>query len=398
MRIRPQILQICTLISICVFAAGSTFSIAVTQTALFLAAVFWVWKMVLEKRSTIPRTGLERYFLAYIILGAISMIFAVQGGMWLIFIKRILLIPIVYIIAAHMTDRKWLKIMLSCMIGAMVILSVLGIHKYLTGVGGLEGRLKLFHHYMTSGGILMIISLLTFGFVIVKTPLKLKLAGLASGILMLFPLIFTFTRSSWLGFICGMSLMAILHSRKWLIVIVSAIILFTLFAPGSVKERAVSAFDPTHPNNIERTYMWIAGLEMIKDRPLTGMGDVDLKQIYDRYKSPDAKQRNGHLHNNIIMFGATLGIPGVLLFLALFIHIFVIGIRNYRKVPEYDWLFKGTTLGCLGILAAFQVNGLFEWNFGDAEIAMLLWTTVGLSLAAGYAVDSSAVPESGETA
>lgn len=397
MKIRPQILQTCTFISICIFAAGSTFSIAVTQTALFLAAVFWVWKMVLEKKSSIPKTGLERYFLIYIILGAISMLFAAEGGMLYIFVKRVLLIPIVYIIAGNMTDRKWLRIMLFSLIGAMVILSILGIHKYLTGVGGLEGRLKLFHHYMTSGGILMIISLLTFGFVIVKTPVRLRLAAFACGSLMLFPLIFTFTRSSWLGFVCGMSLMAVLHSKKWLIVIVSAVMLIGIFAPYSLKKRALSAFDPTHPNNVERTYMWIAGLEMMKDRPLTGMGDVDLKQIYDRYKSPLAKQRNGHLHNNFIMFGATLGVPGFILFFALFIHIFIIGFRNYRKVPEHDRLMKGVALGCLGILAAFHVNGLFEWNFGDAEIAMLLWTTVGLLLVAGSAVESSGVPVDDQT-
>jgi hypothetical protein len=28
------------------------------------------------------------------------------------------------------------------------------------------------------------------------------------------------------------------------------------------------------------------------------------------------------------------------------------------------------------------VHGLFEWNFGDHEIAVLLWFTVGLALVA----------------
>jgi hypothetical protein len=39
-------------------------------------------------------------------------------------------------------------------------------------------------------------------------------------------------------------------------------------------------------------------------------------------------------------------------------------------------------LGALASYLGFQVNGLFEWNFGDAEIAMLLWLTVGLALSA----------------
>jgi hypothetical protein len=33
-------------------------------------------------------------------------------------------------------------------------------------------------------------------------------------------------------------------------------------------------------------------------------------------------------------------------------------------------------------MAGFHVNGLFEWNFGDSEIIMLIWATVGMALAA----------------
>lgn len=367
---------------ILLFVVGSTFSIALTQTALFLAFVFWVWIMILEKRSLVPRTPFDFYFLAYIVVGIISLIFSLNpGAMTVVFIKRLLLIPIVYIIAANVTDKKFLQTLLVTLVGVMVVLSFIGIQKYFAGVGGLEGRLKLYHHYMTSGGILMFVSLITLAFTFSGVPRKIRMTALLCGIVMIFPLIFTFTRSSWLGFVGGLLVMGIVKSRKLIVGIVLAIVLFVLFSPHSLRERATSAFDLYHPNNIERTYMWKAGIEIIKDYPITGVGDIDLSRIYDEYKSPDAKERHGHLHNNFIMFGATLGIPGMILFLVLFIKIFIVELKIYNSIPKGEWLLKSAALGSLAAFTGFQINGLFEWNFGDAEIAMLLWLTVGLSLA-----------------
>ena len=375
-----------------IFVGASTFSIAITQTALTLALVCWILVMVLEKKYSIPRTPFDYYFLAYMAVGIVSLVFSAGQGSVVLFVKRLLLIPIVYIIAGNVTDRKLLRNMLIILAGVMVILSVIGIQKYLAGVGGLEGRLKLYHHYMTSGGILMFVSLMTLSFVFSSAPGRIRVATAASGILMLLPLIFTFTRSSWLGFLGGLIVIGILQSRKLILGIVVAVVLFLLFSPHSLRERATSAFDLYHPNNIERTYMWKAGLEMIKDHPLTGVGDRDLSDLYDQYKSPNAKQRHGHLHNNFIMFGATLGIPGILVFLALFIKIFIVEIKIFTSISKENWLLKSTVLGCLAAFVGFQVNGLFEWNFGDAEIAMLLWLTVGLALAVDRMKGKQAAP------
>jgi O-antigen ligase len=127
--------------------------------------------------------------------------------------------------------------------------------------------------------------------------------------------------------------------------------------------------------------MWKAGIRMIHDRPLTGFGDIDLGQAYLRYKSPEAMERSGHLHNNFVMLGAMLGIPGLLAVLALFFRIGMVEWKVLRSIQREAWLLKGIALGCFAAFIGFQINGLFEWNFGDSEIAMLLWLTVGLVLA-----------------
>jgi putative inorganic carbon (HCO3(-)) transporter len=366
---------------ILLFVAGTTFSIAVTQTAYFLAFLCWIGIILFQKKNKPERTSLDIYFLAYLAVGIVSTVFSGERQALVHFVKRLLLIPIVYLIAGTVSDKKLLKGLLVTLAGSMVILSILGIQKYLAGAGGLEGRLKLFHHYMTSGGILMIVSLVTFAFVFTRVPVRIRITAVLCGSLMLLPLIFTFTRSSWLGFACGIVCIVLLQNKKSILAVLAALMVFVFLAPASIKKRAWSAFDPYHPNNIERTYMWKAGIEMMKDHPITGVGDIDLGKLYVQYRSPMAKQLHGHMHNNFIMFGATLGIPGLLVMLALFLKIFLVEIRILRLIPGDDWLLRGTVLGSLAAFIGFQVNGLFEWNFGDSEISMLLWLTVGLALA-----------------
>ncbi|MCD6380507.1 O-antigen ligase family protein, partial [bacterium] len=364
---------------ILLFVAGSVFSIAVTQMALTLAVLFWIMIMLREKNFLVRRSSLDYYFLAFAVIGFVSLVFCPDKGSVVNFLKRILLITIVYLLAGNLSEKRLIKTLLVTLSGTMILLAVFGIWKYLAGIGGLSGRLKLFHHYMTSGGILMIVALITFAFLLVKAPRRVRIAALAAVGLMLLPLIFTFTRSSWLGLIAGMIFMSVLQNRKVLIGIGILVAAFWLLATGSMKDRAASAFDPSHPRNTERVYMWKAGAEMIKDNPVTGVGDIDLTKLYNEYKPPQAIESPGHLHNNFIMFGVIWGIPGLLIFLILFGKILLTEIRVFISVPQEEWLLKGVALGALGTFTGFHVAGLFEWNFGDAEIVMLFWMTVGFS-------------------
>jgi putative inorganic carbon (HCO3(-)) transporter len=368
---------------IILFVAGSVFSIAVTQTSLALAGATWAVIMIAGRIWAVPKTRLDYLFLAFVAAGAVSLAGAAQMEAGINFAKRILLIPIVYLIAANVRSRRFLKVLLITLIAVMTVFSLIGIFKYLSGMGGLEGRLRLYKHYMTTGGILMMVGLVTFGIVLADAPRRYRLFAAVAGTVMIVPLVFTFTRSSWLGFLGGLSLMGIMNNRKFIIVLAVAVVVFMLVAPDSLTERARSAFDPRHRNNIERVYMWKTGIDIIRDNPVVGVGDIDLAAVYEKYKPPEAREIPGHLHNNFIMFGVIMGIPGLLVFLALFGGILVVELMTLLSIPRSDWLARGTALGAVGAFAGFHVAGLFEWNFGDAEVCMLFWLTVGLALAVG---------------
>ena len=189
----------------------------------------------------------------------------------------------------------------------------------------------------------------------------------------------TQTRSSWLGFIAGIAAIGLFRDRVLLFVLLGFILIFGLFAPPDFQQRAASMFDPTAPSNITRIHMITTGWRMFLDYPVVGTGDIDLRKLYVTYTVPLDTAEGGHLHNNLMMLLVTLGIAGFAATMALFVRIFQLEFKLARAAREH-WLYGSAALGCFAAYIGFHVNGLFEWNFGDHEIAVLLWFTVGVSL------------------
>jgi O-antigen ligase len=99
------------------------------------------------------------------------------------------------------------------------------------------------------------------------------------------------------------------------------------------------------------------------------------------------------MHNNFIMIGATLGIPGLLILLALFIRVVFLECAVFFSLNRDDWLLRSAAAGGLASFTGFQVSGFFEWTFGDAELAMLMWFSIGLALAARRIAGSGCIRE-----
>ena len=365
-----------------IFVAASPFSISITQGALTLALIVWFIQMGVKKKWLVHPTPLDIFFGAFILLELVATVFSIDPVASLRNAKRLALLPIVYLIADNVRDEKILKTLAATLISVMTVLSLYGIVKYLAGVGGIIGRLQLFHHYMTSGGILMMIGLLAIAIIFSSATRRIKIVSAIVTVPIVISLIFTFTRSSWLGFAAGIGVIGLFRNRKLLIALIVLIALVVLLGPSSIQDRVLSIFDPTHPNNVERVHMWQAGLRIMLDYPLTGVGDIDLAPTYKVYMSPEAKEVVGHLHNNFLQFGAIMGIPGLIFIILLFARIIWMNAINYGKITEEKWILKATSLTSLAVSVAFVINGLFEWNFGDAETVMIFWMFAGLNLAA----------------
>jgi O-antigen ligase len=237
-------------------------------------------------------------------------------------------------------------------------------------------------HVMTFSGLLMTISLV---FLVLWWHQRKwwQLATIFSSTL---ALVLTYTRSAWIGWMAAVFvLVAATRARRLMFYLLPAGLLIVTFLPLSIFGRLISTFDFEQTSNFDRIRMAQAGVEMIRDHPVFGVGPANVKDEYALYRAHDApRARPPHLHNNIIQLWAERGILGLaayLTFLALFVRECVRAWNTRQKM----WAQAG-----VAITVALAVAGLFEFNFGDTEVFFLMLNVMAYILVS--------IEESGERA
>jgi putative inorganic carbon (HCO3(-)) transporter len=367
------------LFGLVLYAAAAGLSIAVSQIGYGLALAAWIAALVL-RRAPFRRTGLEPFLIAYAAAELLSFAFSQDHAQNFVYMRRLLLIPMVWVVADRLRTPRDLAWVLVPMIAVADALSLWGIAQYLGSAGGLEHRVRLLQHVLTTSGILMLVSLLALGLLLAARSWPARLALAASVVAINLCQLFTYSRSAWLGTLAALPVLIGFWRPRALLALPVAALLAIPLLPAPMRDRLASAFDPSHPRNVERVNMWRAGVKMVREHPWTGVGDIGLGKLYPRYAPPGTHEMVSHLHDNVIMLAVTLGIPGLLAVVALFARMVVLLLANARALRAGPA--RGVAVGALAGVVAFLVMGLFEWNLGDAEAAMMLWCVVGLSCAA----------------
>jgi O-antigen ligase len=355
------------------------FSVAVSSIAMGTAILVWVILLIIRGRTEFPETQLTIFFLLYLCAEILSTIFSGEPSASLVNMKRLFQISIFYFALISITNEKRLRLLIASLIVVGATVSLFEAFS-LTSVGGKLMRVSLFQYFLTEGGIKMLSLLLVLPFIIhPATPKNWRIGAILCSLPLLTGLILTQTRSSWLAFLSGVVVVAVMKNWKLIIVLVVLVVLFFLFAPADLRERAESIVNPTMHSNLTRIHMITTGWKMFLDRPVFGFGDVDLKKYYVTYIVPIDDAEGGHLHNNFMTLLVTLGGFGCLIVMSLFIKILLMELKAVRLTSSH-WLYGNIAMGCFAAYVGFHVNGLFEWNFGDHEIAVLLWFSVGTAL------------------
>ncbi len=330
-----------------------------------------------------PDTPVKWAWLAWAIALVLAAVFALDPLASLPRLKKALFPGLVSLAAFHTLDRRSRRRALAVLLLSSAVAAVYGT-VFFVGHGAQFGHRArgAVGHYMTYGGQLLIFVPVAAGIALLARDRRWTWASGFVVTLGLVALVGTFTRSAWLGMAASFTTILGLTRPRWLIGLAVAIGVLVVVAPANYRDRLASAFDPNHPMNLERTYMWMAGLEMFKDRPLTGVGLEDLHPVYERYRLPQARESVGHLHSVPVQIMATMGIVGIIAFLWYFAALFRCagaGLEPMLRAPDVD---AGLRLGVLASLVGFAVAGLFEWNFGDEELLYPLLTLAGMAWAA----------------
>jgi O-antigen ligase len=231
-----------------------------------------------------------------------------------------------------------------------------------------------FSIYMTFGGVLFLGALFFLAY-LANVPWRHAWWMLPGAGVTVAALAFTYSRNAWLGLAAG-ALGLVLTARRTLriVVLLAAVLALGAVAlPGPVTERVRSVVNLEDRTLRDRVAMWRAGLSMIAEHPLLGVGPGEVRTWYQHYRRPEAvRQSTGHLHNSPIQVAAERGLPAFAVWVWLWVVFFREGWRLLgRAEREPSW--RALICASLAGVAGFLVAGLFEHNFGDGEVVMLVY-------------------------
>lgn len=382
-----------------VLAVSAMLSVAVSQIALGLALAVLLWRW--RQGSPPARTGLEWPALALVVWALAMIPFSADLQQSLIYARRWYLLTPIWIAASFCALRACRLTVLVGLTGGALISALLGILSFvrkggarIEASGQLAGRADPLAGYMTGGGLLMLVALVLLAALLTITAWRHRFWIAGALALVLTCLVLTLTRSAWLGFAVGAVAMVALARPRWLPALAAAFVAVAFLLPGVLKDRLLSAFNPLDAGNAQRVLMWKTGWQWIQERPVVGMGDRDLKNEYRAHHAGDPEvEIQGHLHSNLIMYAVIWGVPGLILVVVFLLAVLIQLGRRWRalggsgrrgppaaRVQDLE-LDRAWCLGAIGAWVGLNVAGLFEWNFGDAEISLLVWLIVGLGLA-----------------
>ena len=218
---------------------------------------------------------------------------------------------------------------------------------------------------------------LAFYLMLEKRPTWERFYCLGCAIVTLAAVLLGASRGGFLGLLAGF-LFAALKSRRPLrtLALVSVLLIPTiLILPQSPLRRL---FHPDWVDNsavVSRQAAWSGGLNMIKAHPLVGVGLGNFKPLVMDYEDAGTKVQSV-AHNTYIEIGAELGLPALLIFLALLLSVYrTLEKVRRRAVRSGSQLFEDAAAGIQSGIVGYCVGAFFV----SVEYEKFLWLLIGVS-------------------
>ncbi len=246
-------------------------------------------------------------------------------------------------------------------------------------------------HWMTFGGQLMIVSLFLAAFLFFSpfARKKLLMFALLCALPLAAALVLGFTRSIWLATGAAGLYLVWCWRRRLLLALPVVLVAGFWLAPGSVRSRVVSLFQPRRDidSNQHRIVCWRTGWQMIKAHPFFGVGPEQVGVQFDRYVPSDIPRPlptgwYGHLHNIYIHYAAERGVPTMLMLVWLLVKILFDFLVAIRRLPPGPSDARFLLQGAVAVVLAIMIAGMFELNLGDSEVLAMFLVAVGCGYAA----------------
>ncbi len=376
-----------------VFLVGLALSITLSQVALALLLVFWLFRLrhaTVRASLTFP---LAAPFLAFVAASLLAALLSGDVGDSLVRSKALLLILVFFALVNTLGSAEEADWFVTRFLLLMAAVSLLGVaqvwlcpeHPWSGPILARWSRKCFRAHgfysiYMTLAGVLTLVLLATLPRLFARSPERrwwVPPAWVACGL----GLLFTYTRGAWLGFVGGTAALGFLLRRLGILLPIGGVLLLALIllTTGALQDRLRTLVNPADATLQERLYMWESGLRMVRDHPLTGVGVGQVKAVYPRYALSEAgKKAASHLHSTPLQILAERGILGLSAWLWIWVAFFVRAGRLWRRLGPDQARERGLVAGSLAAIVGFLVAGLSEFNFGDSEVVLVAYALMAL--------------------
>lgn len=380
-------------LALCGFAFFSPWSIAGAQTAIALGLLAWLAKMVLSGRVRFVHTALNIPILAYLSTQVISVAFSPFKAQSLLALKEEWLLLAFFLLVNNVGEEGKVKKLFTILISVSTLVGLYAIWQHYSGMdlyrntvleakGNVFSSLGLFDHHLTFGGYYMLVFLLAFIFLLTASRSGMpRILGFLAPVVLGLSLLFSYARSAWLGAIMGVLTFGLLRGAKYVLFLVLGLLVLCLLIyvmePTSwerIKEIDLSKDKPEST----RIRLWYTSINMIKDKPVWGIGLGNFSRLFDRYKVDGIYDTTCHPHNDFLNVAANSGILGLLAYLSIWAAFLYSTVKSVWK-KRSESFGRAVQMGGIVAVVAFLFAGLLQCYYTDAEVNMLIMFILGLT-------------------
>jgi putative inorganic carbon (HCO3(-)) transporter len=219
--------------------------------------------------------------------------------------------------------------------------------------------------------------------------IQFRLALWASGVFLVIPLILTYSVGAWIAIGIVVSGVAALL-RPWGKWVVLGVAVVAAGAVG-VKYRSVQhAFQSGHANSTQaRIDVWRSSLQMIRHRPIVGIGPDNFQRLYAPTRAENKYQREcvpgqgyiqpgagaepclSHPHDEFLDFWLSSGILGLISYVWLLYVFWRAGFQTWRRSSGAST--RTLVLAVMSAMLAGMIHGLIDNSYFLVDLSLLFW-------------------------
>ena len=368
------------------------------------------------ERFAPPDNFLNRPLQALALAYFISVLFSQYPGLSLVaFIGKFLKVVLLYFsFIEAFRNEKQIRIFLILFLASAFITVTSGLIQHYTGRDFLKGHLIGTENSVSSERISSLFStanalgaylLPVFGLVIhflyaaiARRKSWVLIAVCTFFLVLLLPcLCWTYSRSSWIGYLIILFVMVWMDYRKVFYAGILLLVFIFFFMPslnnvrhlylindnnGSAQQESDESvfgkgvFSFLEQGGSGRSAYWKKAISIIRSSPFLGTGLNTYTRILKRDKNPNAWW---YAHNCYLQMAAETGLVGLACFLWMLFVLLWHGFNNCTQIKD-PWLLAFLQGGLSG-LCGFLVQSFFDNTFYTVQLGMLMWLIIGLIVA-----------------